>query len=244
MVGFALAEFEDILLQAGLYGAVRVDQYGIPQSTQHFYTILERYNPETCTFFTPIGEMGLALHEMYEVSGLMIGDAPYEEYVLLTEELNLLKKSNPLVYKTYWEVLCHFHIYGQVTGWRSGGIKQMSWANYLFPRVNKTNPMTRLAPSTDEEIFEKISASTSSYTIEFNEDTFKPDSIFNSFHHQAKVLISNQALLAGFLILWLKRCVVPTLPPELIVRRDISGCLACIWEVYCSPSNDGGRDPE
>jgi len=33
MVGFALAEFEDILLQAGLYGALRAVQYGIQQST-------------------------------------------------------------------------------------------------------------------------------------------------------------------------------------------------------------------
>ena len=71
---------------------MRVIQYGIPQSTQHFYAILEWYNPETCTFFTPIGEIGLALHEMYEVSGLMIGDAPYEEYVPSTEEQHLLKK--------------------------------------------------------------------------------------------------------------------------------------------------------
>jgi len=33
----------------------------------------------------------------YEVLGLIIGDAPYEEYVLSTEELHLLKKSDPLV---------------------------------------------------------------------------------------------------------------------------------------------------
>jgi len=104
------------LLQAGLYGAVRAVQCGISQSTQNFYTILEWYNPETCTFFTPIGKMWLALHEMYEVSGLMIRDSPYEEYVPLTEELHLLKKSDPLVYETYWEVLCHFHTCGQVTG--------------------------------------------------------------------------------------------------------------------------------
>ena len=104
----------------------------------------------------------------------------------MTEELHLLKKSDPLVYKTYWEVLCHFHICGQVTGWRSGGVEQMSWTNYLFPMVNKTNPMTRLAPNTDEEIFERISASTSLYTTEFNEDTFKLDTTFESFHHQAK----------------------------------------------------------
>ena len=53
---------------------------------------------------------------MYEVLGLMIGDAPYEEYVPSIEELHLLKKSNSLVYETYWEVLCHFHICGKVIG--------------------------------------------------------------------------------------------------------------------------------
>jgi len=58
--------------------------------------------------------MGLALHEMYEVSGLVIGDAPYKEYVPSTEEQHLLKKSE--VYETYWEVLCYFHICGQVMG--------------------------------------------------------------------------------------------------------------------------------
>ena len=62
---------------------------------------MERYNPWTCTFFTPVGEMGLALHQLYKVSGLVIGDAPYEEYIMTTEELHLLKKDDPQVYKTY-----------------------------------------------------------------------------------------------------------------------------------------------
>jgi len=72
------------------------------------------------------------------------------------------------------------------------------------PGVNKSDPMTRLALSTDEEIIERISASTSSYATESNEDTFKSYIVFESFHHQAKVLMSNWALLAGFLMLWLK----------------------------------------
>jgi len=69
----------------------------------------------------------------------------------------------------------------------------------------------------DEEIVEKISVSTSSYTTKSNEDTFKPDTFFESFHHQARILISNRALLDGFLMLWLKRCVVPTLLHEVII---------------------------
>ena len=77
--------------------------------------------------------------------------------------------------------------------------------------------MTSLAPYTDEEIAERINASASSYTTESNEDTFKPDTIFESFHHQAQVPISDRALLVGFLMLWLKRCVVSTLPHEVII---------------------------
>jgi len=64
---------------------------------------------------------------------------------------------------------------------------------------------------------ERISASTSSYTTESNKDTLKPDTIFESFHHQDQIPISGQVLLAGFLMLWLKRCVVPTLSHEVIV---------------------------
>ena len=81
----------------------------------------------------------------------------------------------------------------------------------------KSSPVTSLAPCTDEEIAERINASTSSYTTESNEDTFKRDMIFESFHHQVRIPISDRALLAGFLMLWLKRCVVPTLPHEVII---------------------------
>jgi len=81
----------------------------------------------------------------------------------------------------------------------------MSCVSYLFNDLNDKNvPVTRLAPSTDEEIVEKISVSTSSYITESNEDTFKPGTVFESFHHQAKILKSYQALLAGFLTLCLK----------------------------------------
>ena len=104
--------------------------------------------------------MGLALHEIYEVSGLVMGDASYKEYVPTSEELHLLKKEDPQVYETYWEVLCHFHIYDQTSSWRNRGVKQMSWASYLFNGINeKDSPVTSLTPGTDEEIAERIDAS-------------------------------------------------------------------------------------
>ena len=99
-------------------------------------------------------------------------------------------------------MLCHFHICGQIFSWRNRGVKQMSWVSYLFNSINeKDSSVTSLTPCTDEEITKRINASTSSYTTESNEDTFGPDTVFESFHHQARIPISDRALLAGFLML-------------------------------------------
>jgi len=109
-------------------------------------------------------------------------------------------------------------IFAETTGLRSGGVIQMAWANYLFNDLgDKADRLTRLSPSTDVELKERISASTYSNTTKLNEDTFRPCTIFENFHYQAKTPISNRALLAGFLMLWLKRCIVPTLPHKVIV---------------------------
>ena len=43
-----------------------------------------------------------------------------------------------------------------------------------------------------------------------DQDNFKAGDTFESFHHQAGNAISEKALLAGYLMLWLKRCVVPS----------------------------------
>jgi len=91
MVEFVLVELGALLQQVELYHSVRAVQYGLLQSSHNFYGVLEHYNPLTDTFFTPVGEMGLTLHELYEISGLVMGDAPYEEYVPTSEELHLLK---------------------------------------------------------------------------------------------------------------------------------------------------------
>lgn len=41
--------------------------------------------------------------------------------------------------------------------------------------------------------------------------------MFYSYHFQALKPISNRALLAGFLMIWLKKCVVPTHPHEVLL---------------------------
>ena len=82
---------------------------------------------------------------------------------------------------------------------------------------DKADQLFYLTPSTNVEIKERIGASTSLYTTEPNKDTFRPGTVFKSFHYQAKTPISKRALLAGFLMLWLKRCIVPTHLHEVIV---------------------------
>ena len=63
----------------------RVMRYGIVPSHYHFFTMLKKYNPDTCTLFTPIGKMGFTLHEMFEVFGLPMGDFLYKEYIFSTK---------------------------------------------------------------------------------------------------------------------------------------------------------------
>ena len=74
-----------------------------------------------------------------------------------------------------------------------------------------------MTASTDAWNIERIFESVTLYTTESNEDTFKPDTVLDNFHHQAEISISNRALLAGLLMLWLKQCVVFTLPHEVLV---------------------------
>lgn len=61
-------------------------------------------------FLTHCDELGLVLNKMYEVLGLPIGEMAYEEYVHTGEELHLLNARQTLIYDTFWEILCHYHI--------------------------------------------------------------------------------------------------------------------------------------
>ena len=99
---------------------------------------------------SPQSKREFVLHKMYEISGLAMGDIPYEEYVPSTEELHMMDESAPLIYATYWKVLCHFHICAETTSLRSGRVRQMAWASYLFNSLeDKTNQLIHLVPSTD-----------------------------------------------------------------------------------------------
>jgi len=46
------------VMESGFIWGRRAIMHGILQSNHHFYTVLDYYNPETSTFFTPVVEMG------------------------------------------------------------------------------------------------------------------------------------------------------------------------------------------
>ena len=110
MTLYVLAHFEEDLERLGLYEAVRATCYGIQMSVANFYTIFELYCPATGTFFTPVGELGMALHEMWEVSALPLGSLPYEEYFPCEAELALLEKQEPALLETYRELMSPVHL--------------------------------------------------------------------------------------------------------------------------------------
>ena len=64
MTLYVLAHFEEDLERLGLHEAVRATCSGIQMSIANFYAIFELYCPAIGTFFTLVGELGMALHEM------------------------------------------------------------------------------------------------------------------------------------------------------------------------------------
>lgn len=74
MVDFILTTFGYTLQSFGLYCTIRNIQFGLLHNDYHLYNIFEMFNLHFGTFFTPVRELGLALHEMFEVSLLSMGE--------------------------------------------------------------------------------------------------------------------------------------------------------------------------
>ena len=125
MVSYVTEQLREPLLLSGLYSAVRfngqVRSVWYPAESLSLLRHTGVVHSRHMHFLHSKREVGFAPHEMYEVSGLPIGELPYEEYVPGTEELHLLKDA-PQVYETCWEVLCHYQIRAQITELRARGV--------------------------------------------------------------------------------------------------------------------------
>src|SRR3954469_12081591 len=157
---------------------------------------MERFNPDSCTFFTLVGEMGFAFHEMYAVSGLSWGNLPYEERFPLLSDLARLKKACPSVYETYWELLCHYHICldSHKESVRHRGVGHLAWAFYLFPNIKGEGVPMRRRPRTKEDITHALPVKDRTWASESYEGDFLPGTVFRSYHYWAARPLSNHAL--------------------------------------------------
>ena len=125
MALYILEHFEAELMQIVLHEAVRATCYGIEISVPNFFAIFNLYFSASGTFFTPVGELGLALHEMWEISNLPIGSMSYEKYFPCIIELEQIEKDDPKMFEIYRELMCHFCICMDVhnTHGNANGIK-------------------------------------------------------------------------------------------------------------------------
>jgi len=106
---YVLEVFKTDLKRLRFHETVRATYFGINISVPTVYSILDMYCPASSTFFTPVGELGMALHEMWEVSNLSMGSKPCGDYFPCAEELAQLEDDLAL-YKTYRELMCHYYI--------------------------------------------------------------------------------------------------------------------------------------
>ena len=228
MTLYVLAHFGEDLERLRLYEAVRATWYGIQMSVANFYAIFELYCPAIGTFFTPVGELGMALHEMWEVFTLSMGSLPYEEYFPCKTELTTLEKQEPALFETYRELMCHFSIYSSMHGNHKGASSSSkSWGNYLLPNLEDA-PGAAYCGVANEDIFRRIKEhAQGDIVLEEDDDIYEKGDILRNFHHQARQRMSRKALLVGFLSVWLKRCVVSSF--SRMSSSPLSYCWPLVW---------------
>ncbi|ONK80572.1 uncharacterized protein A4U43_C01F19320 [Asparagus officinalis] len=182
---YVLSRWSEELHACGLYAAIRASMYGLPVSAKHFFALYKLYNPDSNTFLTRHGELGLALHEMHKIYGLPMGQMLYQEYFPSNHELTKRTKSY---------------------------VSLKQFASYLFRNLESNSgeaicELAPLTPSGVNSLLKKIGAH--SYTISSPESGFPAGTKFKSFLWHATAPIRPMTLLAGYLAIWLKKCVIP-----------------------------------
>jgi len=129
---YVLEHFSTDLKRLGLCEAVRATCYRTEISVPNFFAIFKLYCPALETFFSPVSELGMALHDIWEVSNLPMVLLPYKEYFHCMMELEQLEKDDPALFETYRESICHFYIYLDVHNARGIMNGMKVWADYLF----------------------------------------------------------------------------------------------------------------
>lgn len=169
------------------------------------------------------------LEQMHYVMGLLPGELPYEEYISCAKELEILKKNESNHYMTYWEVMCHYLICMDTRGTRHRGMSFPNWAGYLFPSGKTGSKTFELHGIMQDDVVQaRILRYKGSITYICDEDDggFYCNTEFSNYHWQERPPISNKAFVTSFLMIWLKRCILPS-PPNEVIQME------AIWPAVC-----------
>ena len=104
-----------------------------------------------------------------------------------------------------------------------------SWADYMFSTL-ESMPEEIHIPVTDVNIEAMMVVSGHGDVILDEDDgIYKKGDSLKSFHHQARQPISRQALLAGFISIWLKKCRVPSLSHDGILSTVLFPAIQLVY---------------
>ena len=140
---------------------------------------------------------------------MSIGSLPYEEYFFPVKRSWRYWRSRSLPFRDHRELICHLYICSDVYGGYKGSSNSLkSWVDYLFPSLESAPEEARFRVM-EEDVLQMMREHDHGYVVlEENDNIYERGGILKSFYHQARQPISRKALLAGFLSVRLKRCVV------------------------------------
>ncbi|ONK63207.1 uncharacterized protein A4U43_C07F12500 [Asparagus officinalis] len=150
MTKYVLSRWSEELHACGLYAAIRSTMYGLPVSAKHFFALCELYNPDSNTFLTRHGELGLALHEMHKISGLPMEGAWGSSFYgllngLTSDKLPLESKSIAEFPLPYLAALPKFpHALGHPNSHRHGHSRSSSSSSFPHRRPLPLDPGSAL----------------------------------------------------------------------------------------------------
>ena len=98
---YILEHFEAKLKKIELHEAVRATYHGMEISVPNFFAIFELYCLATGSFFTPIGELGLGLHEMWEIFNLRWVQCHIRNIFSCAMELEQMEKDDREMFEMY-----------------------------------------------------------------------------------------------------------------------------------------------
>ena len=102
-------------------------------------------------------------------------------------------------------------------------------ADYMFANLESVLEKIH-APMANAVIEDMMTVSRHMYIIlEEDDGIYKKDDSFKSFHHQAHQSMSRPTLLPSFISIWLKNCVVLSLPYDGIL---LSALISAVQLVY------------